>query len=444
MPRRWEHNQYAVELWLQRAVHRAPWRVSLSERPDLILVAANFSLYCSAGRTYQRRLLWDELMSSETIYASQVPMLLPLQYGGCAEPWVGATTLRQRRKRPKGMLLLLDLAMRMGADRRNHSVVSPFLVSQPAELVVQVVARSFAALPWASRKLLFFAGHVPKLYLNGLRYHLWRQLRTDRANATTISSTLACTIGVFAQCRQSDAELTKQPPSFFTSFCHAYSQSHCGLQPPFSSRCGGSTRYTPAQARAKFRRTCDHYKSVDFGAELPDMLLDTRRLSHAAYIAAAARHRFCLVAPGDFASTHKVTEAMAIGGAGGCIPVFVLNSQQREAIDAERDVVGVLPYARWLDYCDVAYLVPAAAAQNNIGAVMRQLSAISAAEAATKLAALRRVRDAFVFRKGSDLAKPSAAEYILSEACAAGRRWLRTGSAAFAPAAMTVSRCTLP
>lgn len=27
-----------------------------------------------------------------------------------------------------------------------------------------------------------------------------------------------------------------------------------------------------------------------------------------------------VIAPGDFASTHKVTEAMAIGGRGGCIP----------------------------------------------------------------------------------------------------------------------------
>ena len=57
------------------------------------------------------------------------------------------------------------------------------------------------------------------------------------------------------------------------------------------------------------------------------MVRDTRSLPHAEYLRLAMGHRFCLVAPGDYPSTHKVAEAMALGGSGGCIPVFVVPEQ---------------------------------------------------------------------------------------------------------------------
>ena len=42
-------------------------------------------------------------------------------------------------------------------------------------------------------------------------------------------------------------------------------------------------------------------------------------------------HRFCLVAPGDFTSTHKITETIAIAAAGGCLPVLVLPGGAKDA-----------------------------------------------------------------------------------------------------------------
>jgi hypothetical protein len=449
VPSKWAHNQYSVELWLQRSLHGLhPWRVHTIAEADLIFFASNFSLYCAAGRTYQRRLLWDELMSDSSLNnaSRRTPSFLPLQYGGCAEPWVGATPLGHgRRKRPPSMLLLLDLALRKGADRRNHGVISPFVVASPPELVAETVAApALTAADFGSRRLLFFAGHVPKLYLNPLRYRLWRQLRQYRANVTTLSSTLACTVGAYAPCQLSDADLAAKPPAFFTSFCHAFSASHCGLKPPFTGTCGGSEKNTPSRAVARFRRGCAAYTKIDFASELPEMLLDTRRLLHSEYVATAGNHRFCLVAPGDFASTHKVTEAMAIGGAGGCIPVFVISSgRSATRLDAAREVATVLPYTRWLDYCDVAFLVPSAVANNNFGRVIERLAAVGLEEAAAKLAALRRVRSAFIFREGSTVARPSAPEYLLSEACAAGQQWRSSGSSLFLPAAADLSRCTL-
>jgi hypothetical protein len=60
-----------------------------------------------------------------------------------------------------------------------------------------------------------------------------------------------------------------------------------------------------------------------------------------------------------------------------------------------------LPYAAtWLDYCEIAFLAPEAAAKS-AGAMrllLDQLANISADEAATRREALLRVRDAFVAR----------------------------------------------
>jgi hypothetical protein len=57
-------------------------------------------------------------------------------------------------------------------------------------------------VPWVERKLLFFAGHVPKLYLRSTRYLIWRQARTH-PNVTAVSSTLACTVGAYSTVRLS-------------------------------------------------------------------------------------------------------------------------------------------------------------------------------------------------------------------------------------------------
>ena len=226
-----------------------------------------------------------------------------------------------------------------------------------------------------------------------------------------------------------------------------------------------------------FNRACLLHSAmaVDFAAEAADMARSSRRLSHAEYLSHGLSHRFCLVAPGDFVSTHKITEAMAVGGAGGCIPVFVMPSKglgrggpQTLTTDGQIDlssaVQKMLPYSRWLDYCKVAYLLLEHEVTANVTYALRQLGAVSETEAELKLQALRRVRPAFVFRRGSSAASPSAPEFILGELCAEARRFAApnasgiSGSSnrgsdslhsrpsflpAHAPAGGSHSRCTL-
>ena len=440
VPRGWLNNQYAVELWLERALERHPWRVASPAFADLVVVQANFSLLCFAGKSYRRRTVWDSLMDSAVMRSGQVPAFVQIQYAHCPDPWHFATPRKQGRvERPKDMVMLLDGPGRKYNDRFVN-VVSPFVVSKPAQLVD---GDASTASQWATRsRLLFFAGHVPKLYNSKLRYDIWRQVRTD-ARVTAVSSTLACTVGAYAACQKSGAELDTQPLAFYQTFCHKlclplFDRKADATQ---SALCGVSLRDPLQTARKSFDKMCQHYKQLDFGSELPHMIRDTRRVPHAEYISLAMSSRFCLIAPGDFESTHKVTEAMVIGGVGGCIPVFVTRRL--------RDVSTLLPYARWLDYCEVAYFVDSRTATTNMKAVLERLAAVSEAEARAKLAALRRVHDAFVFRRASTIDQPSAPHYILSEACAARRRVPVNGSSrfraggAFDFANTNVRRCAL-
>ena len=303
---------------------------------------------------------------------------------------------------------------------------SPFLVSKPAWLVGDADEKIPPSPPWAERKGIFFAGHIPKPYIRDTRYTLWRQLRND-ARATVLSPTLFCTVGGFAACRHSEEFLQAQNTTFYTSFCRAACRSKMSLSGArmVEANCLATGRtdasYLPV-LKDDLRNKCNKgYLGVNFADELGDMRRDTRRLPHPEYLRLAMSHRFCLVAPGDFVSTHKVSEAMALGGAGGCIPVFVLPAIQGKPGDQIVDVEHYLPFTRWLDWCSVAYFVSEYHARRNMRDVLSLLDAKPMAELEAKRARLREVRDAFTFRRDSSMLRPSAAEYILGDVCQAVR-----------------------
>lgn len=201
------------------------------------------------------------------------------------------------------------------------------------------------------------------------------------------------------------------------------------------------------RSRAQYARQCAAYRHVKFSEVLPDLARDSAESwSYERYLAAAMGHRFCLVAPGDLAGTPKITEMVAIGGAGGCIPVLLLPVARPAA-----EMVKVLPYGQWLDYCELAFfaassVVSDAAARTEL---LRQLEGISYSEAAAKHDALRRARDAFVSRENSSIEEPTAPEYLAGEMCELSRRYLAAQAANRTSrvglrAATDFTRCTLP
>lgn len=277
--------------------------------------------------------------------------------------------------------------------------------------------------PWDARKLVLFAGHVPALYNSEVRYHIWRQLRQDQ-RATTKSHTINCTIGQYAVCQQPISWLRKQPNPYFINACKA----SCGA----GAQCGASEHSTPAQNLQRLRRKCKKYETVDFGAEAADYARDAElRWSDRQYLQETMQHRFCIIARGDFPSTPKIAELLAVGAAGGCLPVFVLDlppNFNHTQVAVQSAMAQRLPFYSWLRYCSFSYFVSRKAAVTDMPGVLRALESVSAAEAQGKLAALGKLRRVFGFQKNSTPERPSATDHIFAEMCTRAKRHRASGS----------------
>ncbi|KAL1515128.1 hypothetical protein AB1Y20_004190 [Prymnesium parvum] len=454
-PCEWEHAQHAVELWLSRALSHSPWRVRHASAADLLFLDSHhFSRWCTASRTLaSRHFARGDAHAAPSERACEHAALpsdaLPSPRGATplrrdekskrrlwAAMVAGSAALGQRRgvprvvaltskecPRPFGGALPADLLFLPDSAARAFDQITPYVVSRPAWLVGGAAPPSAPA--WAARRLLFFSGHVPKLHIAPLRFEIWRQLR-GVPGVTALSSTIGCTVGAYALC----ADAARVAAEYAT-FCHA----PCGVRAP----CASSAAALAAQCRRAGRAA--NWSDPSLAADVRRAALP-RPLAHEAYLALGLSHRFCLVAPGDFVSTHKISEAVALGGAGGCLPLFVLPHAGGAA--------EMLPYTRWLDYCRIGYVVGARAAASRMESVLRKLRLVSEAEARDKWEQLRLVREAFVFRRNSSVARPTAAEYILEEACVAARRFRTAGRAADArlpapraPRDARLQRCTL-
>ena len=287
-PKGWPDHQHSMEHHLVAATKRSAWRVAERDsNTDLVVVLANYSLFCIGGKTFGRRNHWYNMLHDRTLWknSSQASwgegaVLVSLQYAACGAPWadmVGSF-------RPANTLLISELKR-----RTDHDVlISPFVVSQPPWLVGDAPAPS--AMPWAKRKLLFFAGHVPKLFQSEVRYHMWRQSR-KRPDVTTHSWTILCTVGAYRECMRSDeelvqigAQLEREHPEYSRSrggegglVVHLATHCHRAGICPNTSSCDASrvrSRSVPTSALLHgFRRRCAPYrKHVNYSDELPDML----------------------------------------------------------------------------------------------------------------------------------------------------------------------------
>ena len=467
MPEGWPHHQYAFEWHLNAAALRSPWRVSARTGADVVFAAGNLSLLCAAGKTFSRRRIWYGMLNDSTLWHgnahaarwSDGSVLVAMQKSDCGAPW----TDYYNSFRPLNSLLLEEAQQGYGGGAGSKlltdTIISPFVVSRPLWLVGADSAIPPSAQPpmaWSARKLLFFAGHVPKLFIADLRYLLWKQTRRH-PGVTTRSWTIMCTVGSYEKCLRTDDELRELAktmtinPDFVphkrfnirrrelnTSVLQlqAYLATHCHEHCPKNNACDGSLSiyFDPRAALPTFRQRCSKYylRLVDYRNEFSDMLQEHRIASskksvanhgqsEESYLSDAMKHRFCLIAPGDTWSTKKISEGVAIGAARGCIPVIITPTLRRSN---ERNLghrlARYLPYTTWLDWCSIAYFVTEQTARSSMAAVLERLAAVSEAEAQAKHAALLRVRDAFVVRAGDP--GPTAPDYVLGEACEAARR----------------------
>ena len=433
----WETNKFSAELWLRRAVEHHPWRVHNPLQADVVLLSANFSLYCRAGKSFTGRAVWKGLVQllghpagsardcndckPLAAFRNGTAKFITLTNNECKAPWTGAV-------RPKDIFQVTD--QKPGA----FGVLAPFVVAKPAWLTGASPLGGLGApprVPWDERKLLFFLGHVPKLYIEPTRHRIWSQVRR-LPQVTALSGTLNCSVGQFSSCRQLDVLSDEQLRTYCYDFCREHAEEGAavkrneepGMRKWRRASNGSTWPSQPVRMRCKsrssLRRYCKHHKHVNFSAELPDMAAAARKLPQSAYFSTAMSHRFCLAAPGDFISTPKITEFVALGAAGGCLPVLVIKGEPH----------NTLPYMRWLDWCSIAWVVNASRTRyGQMHEVVERLRAVSAEEAAAKHTALRTVVDAFVWRPPAPqpLEQPSAADFILADACDGWRRFRSRG-----------------
>ena len=459
-PCNWSHDKFSHQWWLERELRRpnSTWRTEDEMSGAATFLAGHdFPLWCASGteifrRRIARRALglnpviardvicpergpisdkdwprrydfdgkgekisgrWrrrtDKTPYGVYIYA-RIPLLRKLlddsrrQGGNLSRPRVMVLTNSECARswpeggRPQDVMLLVDynrarqqLRTAAAASQANRDVIAPFVITSPAWLVG--TAPPPPTPPWAERKLLFFAGHIPKLFSGGrTRYLLWKGLRRSE-HVTTSSHTLRCSVGAYEICARVNRPRLQTE---WQSFCR--------------EACNFSAPYNCSKSANDLHMLCKvgrYGALVDWSAERDDIVRDTRRMTRTEYLDNALRHRFCLVAPGDYVSTPKLPETINVGAAGGCLPVFVVDER-----DGGR---SMLPYARWLDYCSIGYVVSSAvvARRHALPAIVQQLLNVTRAEAAAKRRELRRHRAAF--------AMPSASAFILEELCHVAR-----------------------
>ena len=164
---------------------------------------------------------------------------------------------------PSHLILLTDRpdAARPASGRLPHlagrarRVVVPAVVARPRWLVsgdagdaAGVETSPPAPRQWAQRRLAFFAGHVPRLFISPLRYLIWKQIR-NLPGVTAISHTLDCSIAAYAVCgkprKQQFAARTVQCAAAQPCTCCSVDKcrlgAFCSAPKPYPSRTGSAT-----------------------------------------------------------------------------------------------------------------------------------------------------------------------------------------------------------
>lgn len=404
---RWPSSQYSMDHWLRLALKHHPYRVHDPKEADLVYWDSSVNYLCSQQlRGIQLQLAW---LNRTMPPPRRLPTWTTAVWSGCAH-----------RIGEHGRHLFLIREDRAPSSRRH--LVTPFVVHHEAVVRGRSRhnARSSGSNPSPTSKpgikhapgLLLFAGHVPKAMISNVRILLWQQLVLDR-RATVLSSTVYCAHGPFADCHR--------PPSFWKNFSAAYFEHQCK---PF---CEGTAwpgnckhiaaRPTVEKSRHVYRQKCHAYTTdaqlaaAGDGVMLQQADFDRMRsmqargrMSESDYYDYMFNHTFCLVAPGDFVGTRKLAEAVAVGAAGGCIPVIVVPPAASQT----------LPYLRWLDYCRGAILVSLQTARTQFARVVDHLETV---DVASKRSYLAQVSRGFTVTGSSTIDAPSTAEFLINEIC---------------------------
>ena len=241
VPCNWEDHQFASELWMDRGVRDSSWTVPEPGLADVIYLSQHsLSLWCTRSRAvavdhlsspepstrlkgracpdneqvnssyieraftglsraaartngtllltsnpYYKQLMWKRLLQHPIMQNAinrSTPVILMLTNNECTPPWT------QHADLPPNIIL------QMVQDRKPRAFdhVVPLALSSPPWLVGATGSAAPPVPVWSARKLLFFGGHIPKLFISRTRYRLWQQLRLMKAQTTVLHRCHSC------------------------------------------------------------------------------------------------------------------------------------------------------------------------------------------------------------------------------------------------------------
>ena len=337
------NDQYAVHWWLQHALQGHPWRVHSPVAADVI--------YFNGSLTYGRKAAarWDLRLNNRTGPAhehslgSAVNELTAqlhnlgnkIRPSECESVWF-ATSFNtrfgmHRQVVPTHPCLRWVRELDTGFNERYQPLVAPFVLASPSWLMSDAhdaaAASQPARRPWEKRKLLFFAGHMPNLHISNVRWNLWRALQGDPR--VTLYTTDLIHQAIHARaCR-----ISARPGETWAAIVRTYLLQECAR---YCKKYGNIFLEECSSPHAARRELClhSHYGRPLWSAgkrhplkncpilaahnvsavtqAAGEELLAPVRLGRDAYMAEVMSHRFCVIAPGDDMSTHKIGELMAL------------------------------------------------------------------------------------------------------------------------------------
>ena len=125
VPKHWLGNKFSAEMWIHRAVRSHPWRTHDSSQADVVHLAANFSMYCRAGKLYSARFVWRALLPLLGYTGKPTALLRPPQLPGTERtPKLTVLTLTLTRAltrtRTRGRTLTLALTLTLTRPTRRR------------------------------------------------------------------------------------------------------------------------------------------------------------------------------------------------------------------------------------------------------------------------------------------------------------------------------------
>ena len=319
-----KHDQYAVHWWLQRALQAHPWRVRRPQGADVVFFNASFTYGRDRQATIRKLDEPEYQRERKRISAAhELKEIHRTRPTDCKSVWFAVSFRTRSVMRHKESHPCLRWVRELDTGYTEHfqPLVTPFVVASPDWLTSDehdaAVAQP-AHVPWERRKLLFFAGHTPVLHISNIRWNLWRVLQGD-SRVTLYSPDLihqviharACAVGA----RYADTDSKRAPA--VRAFLHQECARYCVVHgDAFLPKCSSSSSSTaelcaqyilPTLEQVLRKRHC-RILWVHNVSGASEELIAPVRLSQDAYMAEIMKHRFCLIAPGDDMSTHKIGE----------------------------------------------------------------------------------------------------------------------------------------